>query len=128
MKTISILLALVNSLAAGLVITSSVTQVETVRQAASLWLLTKVLSNLGVIASGILIWVAAGRTTRQGLIVMASLFLVALGTASSVWCIHLALVNGVLKDAMLLYGGSLMAQGSSSIWAAVPSGQNPAMM
>ncbi len=128
MKTISILLALVNSLAAGLVITSSVTQVETIRQAASLWLLTKVLSNLGVIASGILIWVAAGRTTRQSLVVMASLFLVALGSASSVWSIHLALVNGVLKDAMLLYGGSLMAQGSSSIWSVVPAGQNPTMM
>ncbi len=128
MKTISILLALVNSLAAGLVITSSVTQVESIRQAASLWLLTKVLSSLGVIASGILIWVAAGRRTRQSLIVMASLFLVALGTASSVWCIHLALVNGVLKDAMLLYGGSLMAQGSSSIWTVVPAGQNPTLL
>ncbi len=121
MRTISILLALINSLAAGLVITSSVTQVETIRQAASLWLLTKVLSSLGVIACGILIWVAAGRSARQSLIVTAGLFLVALGTASAVWCIHLALVSGYLEDPMLLYGGSLMAQGSSSIWTLLPA-------
>lgn len=125
MKTVSILLALVNSLAAGLVITASVTQVQTIRQAASLWLLTKVLSSLGVIASGILIWVATGRSTNQNLIVLAGIFLVMVGTASSVWCIHLALVSGNLKDHMLLYGGSLMAQGTTSIWTLLPAGQNP---
>ncbi len=127
MRTISILLALINSLAAGLVITASVTQVETIRQAASPWLMTKVLSSLGVIAAGVLLWIAAGHSANQRLLLSAGIFLVALGTAASVWCIHLALVSGNFKDQMLLYGGSLMAQGTTSIWALLPAHHPPAL-
>ncbi len=116
MKTISILLGMVNSLAAGLVITASVTGVETIRQAASLWLLTKVISSLGVIAAGILIWISAGYSTSPKLVLLSGLFLVTLASASAVWALHLALVSGYIKGQMFLYSSSLMAQGAASIW------------
>ncbi len=121
MKTISILLALVNSLAAGLVITASLPAIQILRPAASLWNATKVLFSMGIIMAGILTWVAAGRSTSLNLILLAGLFLVALGTASAVWTIHLALVGGNLKDHMFLYGSSLIAQGAASIWNLLPA-------
>jgi hypothetical protein len=48
---------------------------------------------------------------------LAGLFLVVLGTASAVWTIHLGLVSGNIKDDMFVYGGSLIVQGTLSIWS-----------
>lgn len=121
MKTISILLALMNSLAAGLVIAASLPAIQILRPASSLWNATKVAASVCIITAGILTWFAAGRTTNQNLVLLAGLFLVALGAASAVWTIHLALISGDIKDHMLLYGGSLMAQGSTSIWNLLPT-------
>ena len=121
MKTISILLALVNSLAAGLVIAASLPAIQILRPALSLWNAAKVAASVCIITAGILTWFAAGRTTNQNLVLLAGLFLVALGAASAVWTIHLALISGDIKDHMLLYGGSLMAQGSTSIWNLLPT-------
>ena len=120
MKTISILLALVNSLAAGMVIAASLPAIQILRPASSLWNATKVAFSVVIITVGILTWVAAARVTSPGLILLAGLFLVALGTACAVWTIHLALISGHLKDYMFFYGGSLMAQGTSSIWNLLP--------
>ena len=121
MKTISILLALVNSLAASLVVAASLPAIQILRPASSLWNVIKVMTSMAVITAGILTWVAAGRTTTNAnLMLITGLFLVALGTASAVWTIHLALVSGAIKDHMFLYGGSLMAQGSASIWNLLP--------
>lgn len=125
MKTLSILLALVNSLAAGLVIAASLPAIQILRPAASLWNATKVASSIGIITAGILTWVAASRPTNQNLILVMGLFLVALGTASAVWTIHLAILDGILKDHMFLYGGSLMAQGVASIWILLPADRAP---
>jgi hypothetical protein len=125
MKTISILLALVNSLAAGLVLAASLPAIQILRPAASLWNATKVASSIGIITAGILTWVAASRPTNQNLILLMGLFLVALGTASAVWTIHLAILSGILKDHMFLYGGSLMAQGAASIWILLPADRAP---
>ncbi len=116
MKTVSILLALINSLAAGLVIAASLPAIHILRPASSLWSATKVACGLGIIGAGILTWIAACRTTGLTPVFLAGLFLVAVGTASAVWTIHLALASGILKDHMFLYGGSLMAQGISSLW------------
>jgi hypothetical protein len=128
MKTISILLGMLNSLAAGLVITASVTRVETIRQAASFWLLTKVISSLGVIAAGILIWISAKHITSPKFVVLSSLFLVTLGTASAVWALHLALVSGNMRGDMFLYSSSLMTQGAASIWnLLIDAGNNTAI-
>lgn len=121
MKTISILLALVNSLAAALVIAASLPAVHVLRPASSLWSATKVMASLTVIAAGVLTWSAAARSTANpNVVLLTGLFLVALGTASAVWTIHLALVSGDIKNHMFLYGGSLMAQGAAFIWDLLP--------
>ena len=118
MKTISILLALVNSLAAGLVIAASFPAIQILRPAASLWNATKVMASLGIIVVGVLTWIRAGHfITNPQLMLLAGLFLVVLGTASAVWTIHLGLVSGNIKDDMFVYGGSLIVQGTLSIWS-----------
>ncbi len=121
MKTLSILLALINSLAAGVVIAASLPAVQISRPAASLWNATKVGFSIGIIGAGILTWIAAARSTNQGLVFTAALFLVGLGTASAVWTVHLALTTGSLKDHMFLYGGSLVMQGAASLWGLLPA-------
>ncbi len=124
MKTLSILLALVNSLAAGVVIAASLPAVQINRPAASLWNVTKVGFSIGIIAAGILTWIAAARSTNPGLVFAAGLFLVGLGTASAVWTVHLALTTGSLKDHMFLYGGSLAMQGAASLWGLLPAARS----
>ncbi len=128
MKTISILLALVNSLAAGIVIAASLPAIQPLRPASSLWSITKVVSGVAIIFAGILTWVAAARSTNQRIVFLAGLFLVALGTASAVWTVHVALSSGILKDHMFLYSGSLMAQGASSLWNLLLASQAPSAL
>jgi len=114
MKTISIFLALVNSLLAGVLLLISLTGNE-IRQTEFLWLLTKSLAAVGVIMMGILTWLGAMRTINPGLMVLGSVFLVALGTATMVWTFHIALVTGDMEYHMIVYGGSLMTQGMASL-------------
>jgi hypothetical protein len=122
MKTISMLLALVNSLAASLVVAASLPTIQILRPASSLWNVTKVSASGTVIIAGILTWIAAGRTTTSpSLLLVTGLFLVVLGTASAVWTIHLALISGNIHNNMFVYGGSLMAQGATSIWNLLPA-------
>ena len=117
MKTISILLALVNSLAAGLVVAAALPSIQILRPASSLWNATKVMASAAIIMAGVLTWIAAGRShTSPNLVLLIGLFLVALGSASAVWTIHIALVSGNIHNPMFVYGGSLMAQGATSIW------------
>ena len=80
MKTISIFLALVNSLLAGLLIAYSLSGSE-IRQAAVWWSLTKVLAGLSVITIGALMWFGTIGSIRPGLMALGSLSLVALGAA-----------------------------------------------
>ena len=114
MKTISIFLALINALVAGLLIAFSLSGSE-IRQVAAWWTLLKTLSALSVILIGALTWLAGMRTVNPGLMSLASLILVALGTATIVWTLHLALVTGDSEYYMLAYGGSLIVQGASSL-------------
>jgi hypothetical protein len=125
-KTIAILLALINSLAAGLVIAGSLPAIQVLRPASSVWNAAKVALSMGVICSGVLTWIAACRLTNLGLMFVAGLFLVALGTASAVWTVHLALTSGDIKNDMFLYGGSLLAQGASSLWNLLQTARPPA--
>ena len=115
MKTISIFLALINALVAGLLIAFSLSGSE-IRQAAAWWTLLKTLSAFSVIVIGALTWLASLRTVRPGLISLGSLLLVALGSATIVWTLHLALVTGDAEYYMLVYGGSLIVQGTSSLF------------
>ena len=115
MKTISIFLALINSLLAGLLIVYSLSGSE-IHQANTWWLLTKLLAGSAVIMVGALIWIGSLRTIRQSLILLSSLFLVALGAATVMWTLHLALVTGDMEYYLFMYGGSLMMQGTASLF------------
>ena len=114
MKTISIFLALVNSLMAGLLLAASLTGSE-IRQAAAWWLLTKIFAALFVILIGALTFLGSIRSITAGVLPLGSLFLVALGAATIVWTIHLSIVSGNMEYYMVMYGGSLMVQGMTSL-------------
>lgn len=115
MKTISIFLALINSLLAGLLIVFSLSGSE-IHQAAAWWLLTKVLIGLSIIVVGALTWIGSMRTIKPGLVALGSLFLVAIGAATVMWTLHLGLVTGDMEYYMFIYGGSLMMQGIASLF------------
>lgn len=121
MKTISIFLALVNSLFAGLLILFSLSNVE-IHQAVSWWLLTKLLAAGSVIGIGVITWVGIIGYVKQGLMALASLYLVALGAATAVWTVHLAQVTGDMEYYMLMYGGSLFIQGTTLLFG-LPQGE-----
>jgi hypothetical protein len=103
MKTISIFLALINSLLAGLLIAYSISGSE-IRQAAAWWSLTKILAGLSVIVVGLITWLGSIRTVRPGFMALGSPFLVALGAATIVWTLHLALVAVTSEYYMIAYG------------------------
>ena len=115
MKTISIFLALVNSLLAGLILAFSLSPTEIV-QTEAWWSLTKVTAATSVIFLGMLTWFGSARTIRAGLMALCSVYLVALGAATIVWTFHLALVSGDMEYYMVLYGGSLAVQGMASLF------------
>ena len=115
MKTLSIFLALVNSLLAGLILAFSLSPTE-IAQAGAWWSLTKVTAASSVIFIGVLTWFGSARTIRPGLLALCSLFLVALGSATIVWTFHLALVSGDMEFYMVLYGASLAVQGMASLF------------
>jgi hypothetical protein len=115
MKTISIFLALINSLLAGLLIVFSLSGSE-IHQAAAWWLLTKVLIGLSIIVVGALTWIGSMRTIKPGLVALGSLFLVAIGAATVMWTLHLGLVTGDMEYYMFIYGASLMMQGIASLF------------
>lgn len=110
MKTISILLALVNSLLAGLLITFLFSSPD-IQQSAIWWTIARILIAVSVIVIGILTWISCITTIRSSLVAMASLFLVALGPATMVWTFHRAQLTGDMEYYMVIYGGSLAVQG-----------------
>ncbi len=115
MKTISIFLAWVNALLAGLIIAASLSTVES-RQAQFWWLAIKIVASACVILVGLITWMGSIHDPNPSLIALCSLFLVALGAATAVWTFHLALVSGDLEFHMIIYGGSLAVQGMASMF------------
>lgn len=118
MKTISIFLALVNTLLAGLIIASSVSPAE-FSQVRLWWLAVKDGAAVCVILIGTLTWLACVRSANPGLMALCSLFLVALGAATAVWTVHLALASRDMEFPLLVYGGSLAVQGLASLFGFV---------
>src|SRR5262245_28095194 len=110
MKTISIFLALINSLLAGLLISFLVTSVD-FEISKAWWSVARILLALSVIGIGVLTWLAAILPVKHGLIVLGSLFLVAIGPSTVVWTFHRASMTGDMEYYMLVYGGSLFVQG-----------------
>jgi hypothetical protein len=127
MKTLSIFLALVNSLLAGLILAFSLSPTE-IHQTEAWWSLTKVTAATSVIFAGMLTWLSSARPVRPGLLALCSLFLVALGAATIVWTFHLALVSGDREYYMILYGGSLALQGMASLFGFASDSRNMTTM
>jgi hypothetical protein len=110
MQLVSILLALLNSLAAMLVLGPGLSG----GNGFSLWGVLKVISSLLVITSSLQVWLASLRPVSTGSMLLSGLALVGLGAAITVWSLHLALVTGSIESCMLAYGGSLIVQGTAS--------------
>jgi hypothetical protein len=115
MKTVSIFLALINSLLAGLILAFSLSPTE-LQQTASWWSLTKMTAASSVILVGFITWFGSARSISAGLMALCSLFLVALGAAIVAWTFHLALVSGDMEFYMVIYGGSLAVQGMACLF------------
>lgn len=123
MKTISIFLALMNSLMAGLILALSLSSLE-LRQVALWWSFAKIVAASGVILAAVVTWLESTRTATTGLMSLCSLFLVALGAATVVWTFHIALVSGDMEFYMIIYGGSLIVQGMASLFGFTRESQN----
>jgi hypothetical protein len=112
MRVISIFLALINSLLAGLLITFLATSTD-FKISMAWWSVFRILLALSIIIVGMLSWISMVARIRSVLLVLGSLFLVAIGPATIVWTYHRASITGDMRYYMLLYGASLFVQGCS---------------
>jgi hypothetical protein len=110
MKTLSIFLALINSLLAGLLITCLISSVD-FRISAMWWSVFRILVALAIVVIGVLTWIDGMAQISPGLLAISSLALVAIGAGTVVWTFQRALITGDLKYYMIVYGGSLFVQG-----------------
>lgn len=110
MKTISIFLALVNSLLAGLLITFLVSSAD-FQHSAQWWSAARIFIALCVIMIGVITWVGSIGVVKPSLMALSSLSLVAIGAATVVWTFHRAQLTGDMEYYMIIYGGSLSVQG-----------------
>jgi hypothetical protein len=127
MKTISIFLALINALMAGLILAFSLSSTD-LQQAATWWSLTKISAACCVILIAMITWMGSARTTNPGVLALCSLFLVALGAATVVWTFHIALVTRDVELYMVVYGGSLALQGMTSLFGFAGDSRNVASL
>lgn len=114
MKVLSILLALVNSLAAGLVLLSC-TSVSSFSWEGLGWLGTRVITGTLVILTGILTFRDGAQPIGPGKMLTAGLGMILLGAGSIMWGVHLSIISGDVKNVMILFGGSLVMQGIASV-------------
>jgi hypothetical protein len=112
MKVISIFLALINSLLAGLLITFLVTSAD-FQISMAWWSVVRVMLASFIILTGILSWISMTTAVRPVLLALGSLFLVGIGPATMLWAFHKASLTGHLEYYQLLYGASLFVQGGS---------------
>ena len=110
MKTISIFLALINALLAGLLITFLLSSVDF--QVSSIWWsMFRILVASSIILIGLLTWLDGIAHVHAGLMACSSLSLVAIGAGTVAWTFHRALMTGDMEYYMIVYGGSLFVQG-----------------
>lgn len=113
MKTISILLALVNALFAGFLLAYSLSSIE-LHGTGTVWLLTKSLAALSIIAISILTWHASARVMNASPLLIGDLYLVVLGTVTILCTYHLFVLSSDMEYYMAVFGSSLMTQGMTS--------------
>ena len=115
MKTISIFLALINLLFAGFLIALDLSYNEIHLRTLG-WSMLKLSTAALIIVIGLAVWLEVMGVIKPGLVLLGGLFLVALGPATIVWAIHVALTTGNVDFHMAVYGASLMAQGMASLF------------
>lgn len=115
MKTISIFLALINSLLAGLLITFLLSSVD-FRVSPTLWSAIRIAIAASIIIIGVLSWINALVPIHPGILALSSLFLVAAGAGTIVWTLIRAQSTGDMEYYMVIYGGSLFGQGCSLLF------------
>src|SRR5215217_8195267 len=106
MKTISIFLALINSLLAGLLITFLISSAD-FHVSATWWSLARIVVASSVILIGLLTWIDGIAHVNAGLMALSSIALVTIGAATVVWTFHRALLTRDMEYYMIVYGGSL---------------------
>ena len=114
MKTISIFLALINLLFAGFLFALDLSYNE-IHLRTLWWSLLKLSTAAVIIVIGIIVWLEVTGAIRPTLVLLGSVFLIALGPSTIVWAVHVALTTGNVEVHMAVYGGSLMAQGMASL-------------
>jgi hypothetical protein len=114
MKTISIFLALINLLFAGFLIALDLSY-NTIHLRTLWWSLLKLSTATVIIAIGVIVWLEVTGAIRPTLVLLGSVFLIALGPSTIVWAVHVALTTGNVEVHMAVYGGSLMVQGLASL-------------
>ena len=114
MKTISIFLALINLLFAGFLIALDLSYNE-IHLNTLWWSMLKLSTAVLIIVIGIIVWLEVTGAIRPTLVLLGSIFLIALGPATIVWAVHVALTTGNVEVHMAVYGGSLMVQGLASL-------------
>jgi hypothetical protein len=110
MKTISIFLALINSLVAGLLITFLLSSPD-FQRSAIWWSGLRTLIAVSVILIGLLTWLDGMLGIHAGLVAIGSIGLVAIGAGTVVWTFHRAQLTGDMEYYMIVYGASLFVQG-----------------
>jgi hypothetical protein len=114
MKTVSIFLALLNSLFAGFLILLDLSY-NGLHPGSLGWSFLKLSAASSIILIGISAWMVEMGLLRPAPILLGGLFLIALGPATLVWAVHVALTTGHLEFHMVVYAVSLMAQGLASL-------------
>lgn len=115
MKTISIFLALINSLFAGFLIALDLSY-NGIQLGILWWSVLKLSTASLIIVIGITVWLEVMGLIRPDPILLGSLFLIALGPATIVWALHLALTTGDMEYHMAVYACSLIVQGMASLF------------
>ena len=116
MKTISIFLALINSLLAGLFITFLISSPD-FQISATWWSMLRILVASAVIAIGFLIWANGMSPIHAGLIALAGIALITIGTGTVVWIFERILMTGHFEYRMIVYGGSLFVEGIALLFS-----------
>jgi len=124
-KTISIFLALINSLFAGFLIALDLSY-NGFLQGSPWWSLLKLSTASLIIVIGVIAWLGEMGLFRSVPILLGDLFLIALGPSTIVWAIHVALTTGDVEVHMAVYGMSLMAQGMSSLFGVAEGNRSAA--
>ena len=112
MKVISIFLALINSLLAGLLITFLITSAGFPLSMAW-WSAARILLALLIIFVSLFSWASMIVPVQPVVLALGSLYLAGIGPATIVWTIHKASLTAHMEYYMLLYGASLFVQGCS---------------